>query len=115
MGRPPERLSKLAASFAVWIGSRWIRRHMPVATRIVLLASAAAVNAMNGSMVCQYCWGSSPPAGHGVFRLVGVWECSATHRDSEPSCSAEGASAVIEIAYSVGKIAAAHFTLSGQS
>ena len=53
VNRPLEMASRLAASLAVWIGSRSTRRQMPVATRIVLLAMAAAVRATKGSMVCQ--------------------------------------------------------------
>ena len=53
MNRPPEMLSTLATSLAVWIGSRWMSKQMPVATRIVLLANAAAVRATKGSIVCQ--------------------------------------------------------------
>ena len=98
MNRPFEIWSTLATCLAVWIGSRSTRRQMPVATRIVLLARAAAVRAMNGSIVCQYCLGSSAPPGHGDCLLVGMCECSATHSDSKPSCSAAGASSVIEIA-----------------
>ena len=51
--RPFETRSTLAACLAAWMGSRSVRRQIPVATRMVLLASAAAVNAMNGSSVCQ--------------------------------------------------------------
>jgi len=46
-------VSRLAVSLAVWMGSRSIRRQMPVATRIVLLAIAATVRATNGSRLCQ--------------------------------------------------------------
>ena len=61
--RPLERRSRLAASLAVWMGSRSMRRQMPVPIRSVFEASAAAVSAMNGSIVCMYIRGSSPPAG----------------------------------------------------
>ena len=64
--RPLETTSTLATCLAVWMGSRWTSRQMPVATLRVLEASAAAVSATNGSIVCQYCLGSSPPAGQGV-------------------------------------------------
>jgi len=53
MNRPPEMTSRLADSLAVWMGSRSMSRQMPVATRMVLLARAAAVRATNGSIVCQ--------------------------------------------------------------
>lgn len=41
---------------------------------------------------------------------MGMWECSATHSDSKPASSTSGASSVIEIAWSVGKIAIPNFT-----
>ena len=67
-------------------------------TSSVLLAVAAAVSAMNGSIVCLYMRGISPPPGYGVSRLVGTCECSATQSDSKPACSSAGASSVIEMA-----------------
>src|SRR5882762_10733398 len=74
MKRPLDTRSTLATDFAVWMGSRWIKRQIPVATRIVFDARAATVSATNGSIVCQYCFGSSPPAGHGDWRLDGICE-----------------------------------------
>ena len=39
--RPPDRRSSVAASFALTIGSRSVRRQIPVPRRIVLVAAAA--------------------------------------------------------------------------
>ena len=51
--RPPERWSTEATSLAVVIGSRSITRQIPVPTRSVSVAVAAAAQATNGSSVCQ--------------------------------------------------------------
>ena len=48
--RPPDTWSSEAASFAVWIVSRWITRQTPVPTFSFLVAAAAAVRITNGSI-----------------------------------------------------------------
>ena len=49
--RPFDTTSRLATSFAVWMGSRWITNAMPVPSLSVLVVAAAAVSATNGSRV----------------------------------------------------------------
>src|SRR5215211_7102553 len=61
--RPPDRWSTLATSFAVMIGSRSMIRQMPLATRILRVASAAAVSATKRSYVRQYFAGNGCPGG----------------------------------------------------
>ena len=95
--RPPERRSREAASFALTIGSRSVRRQIPVPRRMVLVAAAATARATKGSRVCQYSRGSSGPPGHGLRRLAGMWVCSGTNSDSKPRCSASRASSSIRI------------------
>jgi hypothetical protein len=48
--RPSETWSSEATLFAVWIGSRCTTRQMPVATRSVVVAAAAAASVTNGSI-----------------------------------------------------------------
>ena len=65
---------------------------MPVASLIVSVVPAAAASATNGSWVCQYSCGRSPPPGQGDWRLVGMWVCSGNQSDSKPRSSASLAS-----------------------
>jgi len=48
--RPSETWSIVATSLAVWIVSRWITKHTPVATFNVFVTIAAAVKVTNGSI-----------------------------------------------------------------
>ena len=48
--RPPETWSRLATALAVWIGSRWTTRQIPVATLSRVVAAAAAASVTNGSI-----------------------------------------------------------------
>src|SRR5262249_46186677 len=101
--RPSERRSRLATDLAVVMVSRSMIRQMPVPTRSRFVAAAAAMRATNGSSVCLYCSGSSPPA-NGLRRLVGVCVCSGTQRDSKLRASASRASSSMRMAYSVAKM-----------
>ena len=51
---------------------------MPVPSKSFLVAAAAKDSATNGSWVCEYFFGNSPPAGNGLRRLAGIWVCSGT-------------------------------------
>ena len=102
--RPPESRSRLAAAFAVVSGSRSVSRQMPVPTRSVFVAAAAAVSATKGSRVFQYSLGRSGPPGQGLRRLAGMWVCSGTNSDSKPRASASRASSSMRMAYSVAKM-----------
>ena len=55
--------ARIASAVAVTIVSRSMSKQMPVASLIVLVTAAAALSAANGSSVCQYSSGRSPPAG----------------------------------------------------
>jgi hypothetical protein len=46
----PETWSIDDTSLAVWIGSRWTTRQMPVPTLSLVVAAAAAVKVTNGSI-----------------------------------------------------------------
>ena len=48
--RPPDTWSRLATAFAVWMGSRWMTRQMPVATLSRVVAAAAAASVTKGSI-----------------------------------------------------------------
>ena len=48
--RPPEIWSIEATCLAVWIGSRWAIRQMPVPSSSVLVTAAAAPSTTNGSI-----------------------------------------------------------------
>ena len=48
--RPPETWSSEATSLAVWMGSRWTTRQMPVPTRSRVVAAAAADSVTKGSI-----------------------------------------------------------------
>jgi hypothetical protein len=48
--RPPETWSSVATDFAVWMGSRWTTRQIPVPTRRRVVAAAAAARVTNGSI-----------------------------------------------------------------
>ena len=86
--RPPEITSSDATSLAVVIGSRSMIRQTPVPSRSRSVTIATAVSATNGSCVCQYRCGSSPPPGRGVSRAAGMCVCSAKNSDSNPASSA---------------------------
>ena len=83
-----ERWSTLATSFAVVIGSRSTIRQMPLATRILRVASAAAVSATKRSYVRQYLAGNGCPArGRSPRPGCGCaqrsrWRCSRAPRPS---------------------------------
>jgi hypothetical protein len=47
--RPSDSASTLATSLAVWIGSRWATRQIPVASLTVEVVAAHAPSATNGS------------------------------------------------------------------
>ncbi len=49
--RPSDSTSRLATSLAVWMGSRWTTRAMPVPNFRVLVALAMAPRVTNGSRV----------------------------------------------------------------
>ena len=95
--RPPDSRSRVAASFALTIGSRSVRRQIPVPRRIVLVAAAATPSATKGSRVCQYSRGRSAPPGQALRRLAGMWVCSGMNSDSKPRSSAARASSSIRI------------------
>src|SRR5688572_14938326 len=101
--RPWESRSRLATDLAVVMVSRSMIKQIPVPTRSLVVAAAAAVSATNGSSVCLYCSGSWPPA-NGLRRLVGMCVCSGTHSDSKLRASASRASSSMRIAYSVAKM-----------
>ena len=65
---------------------------MPVPSINVSVVLAAAASATNGSCVCQYSCGRSPPPGQGDLRLVGMCVCSGNQSDSKPRSSASLAS-----------------------
>src|SRR5438552_3263323 len=79
-------------------------KQIPVPTRSVFVAAAAAVSATKGSRVCLYCSGSCWPPANGLRRLVGMCVCSGTHSDSKLRASASRASSSMRIAYSVAKM-----------
>src|SRR3989441_3810841 len=102
--RPCESRSRLATDLAVVIVSRSMIKQIPVPTRSVFVAAAAAVSATKGSRVCLYCSGSCWPPANGLRRLVGMCVCSGTHSDSKLRASASRASSSMRIAYSVAKM-----------
>src|SRR5215831_4757427 len=79
---------------------------MPVPRRSRDVTAAAAASPTNGSSVCEYSLGRVPPPGHGLRRLVGMWVCSVTNRDSKPRASRARARSSMRIEYSVGKMKA---------
>ncbi len=91
-------------ALALAMGSRWAASMMPVPTRRRSVTMAAAVMATTGSRQRQYCSGRSPPPGHGVSRLAGMWVCSGTQSESNPRASASRASSTMPIERSVGNI-----------
>ena len=102
--RPPDRKSSEATSLAVVIGSRSTTRQMPVPSRSFVVACATVASATNGSCVCQYFSGSSPPRGFGVSRATGMCVCSAKSSVSKPASSAARPSSAGAIEKSVGKV-----------
>jgi hypothetical protein len=79
---------------------------MPVPSRSVGAATAAAASATSGSCERQYSSGSSPLAapGYGVVRLVGMWVCSGSHSEAKPRSSVARASSTTSIDLSVANI-----------
>ena len=103
--RPADTVSRLATALAVASGSCWATRQMPVPTRRRSVTEAAAARATKGSRHRRYCSGSSAsPVGGGVSRLVGMWVCSGTHRESKPRSSAARASSATAMERSVAKM-----------
>ena len=85
--RPFDIMSRLATTFAVTIGSRCGIRLIPVPIFRLVVAAAAKDSEMNGSRVCAYSFGSSPPPGQGDFRLIGICVCSGTNSEAKPRSS----------------------------
>ena len=68
------------------------------------MRAAPAAMATKGSKVRVYSSGSSPPAGYGVRRPVGMWVCSGKKSDSKPRLSSSRARTSGRMDKSVGNI-----------
>lgn len=103
--RPPERRSSVATALAVTIGSRCATSAMPVPISSLVVTTAAAVSATNGSSVRLYSSASSlSPVGGGVLRLTGMCVCSGRYSEPSPRTSTSRARSSGRIERSVANI-----------